>query len=53
MDIRESMINAINKLGTKDQIITLLDLWEVSRKQHNRMNYLLTQYIFYRLHKLI
>ena len=43
MDIRESMINAINKLGTKDQIITLLDLWEVSRKQHNRMNYLLTQ----------
>ena len=43
MDIRESMINAINKLGTKDQIITLLDLWEVSRTQHHRMNYLLSQ----------
>ncbi len=42
MEIRESMINAISILGSEDEVITLLDLYEVSKTNHARMNELLT-----------
>ncbi len=42
MEIRESMINAISILGSEDDVITLLDLYEVSKTNHARMNELLT-----------
>ena len=42
MDLRETIINAIGEIGTTDEIITLLDLYEVSYSNHSRMNELLT-----------
>mgnify|MGYP001351730329 CR=1 FL=1 len=42
MEIRESIINAIGENGTSDEIYTLLELYEVSRSNHARMNKLLT-----------
>ena len=42
MDLRETIVNAIGEIGTKDEIITLLDLYEVSYSNHSRMNELLT-----------
>tara|TARA_B100000401_G_scaffold80632_1_gene50729 strand:+ start:3611 stop:4711 length:1101 start_codon:yes stop_codon:yes gene_type:complete len=42
MEIRESIINAIGENGTNDEIYTLLELYEVSRTNHARMNKLLT-----------
>ena len=42
MEIRESIINAIGENGTDDEIYTLLELYEVSRTNHARMNKLLT-----------
>jgi len=42
MEIRESIINAIGENGTNDEIYTLLELYEVSRSNHARMNKLLT-----------
>ena len=42
MDIREAIINAIGENGTDDEIYTLLELYEVSRSNHARMNKLLT-----------
>jgi HEAT repeat protein len=42
MDIRESIVNAIGENGTEDEIITLLELYEVSRSNHARMNKLMT-----------
>jgi len=42
MDIREAIINAIGENGTSDEIYTLLELYEVSRVNHARMNKLLT-----------
>ena len=42
MEIREAIINAIGENGTDDEIYTLLELYEVSRTNHARMNKLLT-----------
>jgi len=42
MDIREAIINGIGENGTDDEIYTLLELYEVSRTNHARMNKLLT-----------
>ena len=42
MDLRETIIDAIGENGTKDEIITLLDLYEVSYSNHSRMNEILT-----------
>ena len=42
MEIREAIINAIGENGTEDEIYTLLELYEVSRTNHARMNKLLT-----------
>ena len=42
MQIREAIINAIGENGTNDEIYTLLELYEVSRTNHARMNKLLT-----------
>ena len=42
MDMRAEMIEAIGENNTQDQIITLLDLYEISLKDHQRMNELLT-----------
>jgi len=41
MDLRETIVNAIGENGTVDEIITLLDLYEVSLENHSRMNELL------------
>ena len=41
MDLREIIVNAIGENGTTDEIITLLDLYEVSLENHSRMNELL------------
>ena len=42
METREVIINAIGENGTEDEIITLLDLYEISKTNHSRMNNLLT-----------
>jgi len=42
MQIRESIINAIGENGSEDEIYTLLELYEVSKANHARMNKLLT-----------
>lgn len=42
MDVREDIINAIGTLGSTDQVLTLVELYEVSRTNHNRMNELLS-----------
>ena len=41
MDLRETIVNAIGENGSSDEIITLLDLYEVSLTNHSRMNELL------------
>ena len=43
LTIRESVINAIGEIGSEDEIMTLIDLYEVSRSNHARMDKLLTQ----------
>ena len=42
METREIIINAIGENGTEDEILTLLDLYEISKANHARMNNLLT-----------
>ena len=42
MEIREAIVNAIGENGSEDEIFTLLELYEVSRTNHARMNKLLT-----------
>lgn len=42
MEIREAIINAIGENGAEDEIFTLLELYEVSRSNHARMNKLMT-----------
>ena len=42
MELRSEFIEAIGENHTKDKIITLLDLYEISKKDHQRMNELLT-----------
>ena len=42
MEIREAIINAIGENGSEDEIYTLLELYEVSRSNHARMNKLMT-----------
>ena len=42
MDLRETIVNAIGENGSANEIITLLDLYEVSLTNHSRMNELLT-----------
>lgn len=42
MEIREAIINAIGQNGASDEIYTLLELYEVSKSSHARMNKLLT-----------
>ena len=41
MDLREIIIKAIGQHGSEDQIITLLDLYEISRMNHQRNSELL------------
>ena len=41
MDLREIIIKAIGQNGSEDQIITLLDLYEISRINHQRNSELL------------
>tara|TARA_Y100001935_G_scaffold108969_1_gene90465 strand:+ start:4152 stop:5261 length:1110 start_codon:yes stop_codon:yes gene_type:complete len=42
MDVRENIVNAIGTLGSTDQVLTLVELYEISRTNHNRMNELLS-----------
>tara|TARA_Y100001970_G_scaffold185885_1_gene226070 strand:+ start:1019 stop:2107 length:1089 start_codon:yes stop_codon:yes gene_type:complete len=42
MDVREDIVNAIGTLGSNDQVLTLVELYEISRTNHNRMNEMLT-----------
>jgi len=42
MDLREIIIKSIGENGTNDEILTLIDLYEVSMANHVRMNELLT-----------
>ena len=42
MELRELIINAIGENGAEDEIITLLDLYEISMTNHSRMSELLT-----------
>ena len=42
IEFRAEMIEAIGENNTEDKIITLLDLYEISLKDHQRMNELLT-----------
>ena len=42
MELRAEFIEAIGENHTKDKIITLLDLYEISKKDYQRMNELLT-----------
>ena len=42
MDIREKIIAIIGENGTQDEILTLIDLYEVSSSNHSRMNELLS-----------
>jgi len=42
MEIREAIVNAIGENGSEDEIFTLLELYEVSRSNHARMNKLMT-----------
>ena len=41
MDVRENIINSINTMGSEDEVITLIELYEVSKINHQRMNELL------------
>ena len=42
LDLRKIMVDAIGENNTEDKIITLLELYEVSASNHQRMNELLT-----------
>ena len=42
LDLRTIMVDAIGENNTEDKIITLLELYEVSASNHQRMNELLT-----------
>ena len=42
MDLREVIVNAIGENGTDDQIITLLELYEISRINHQKNSQLLS-----------
>ena len=42
MELRELIINAIGQNGAEDEILTLLDLYEISMTNHSRMSELLT-----------
>jgi len=42
MDLRETIVKSIEINGTNDQVLTLIDLYEVSMSNHARMNELLT-----------
>ena len=42
MDLRETIVNAIGENGTDDEILTLIDLYEISMNNHSRMNELLS-----------
>jgi HEAT repeat protein len=42
MTIRESIVDAIGRNGSEDEILTLVELYEVSLTNHARMNELLT-----------
>jgi HEAT repeat protein len=42
MDVRENVVNAISTIGSNDQVITLVELYEISKTNHNRMNEILT-----------
>ena len=42
MDLRETIVNAIGENGTNDEVLTLIDLYEISMSNHSRMNELLT-----------
>ena len=42
MDLRETIVNAIGENGSNDEILTLIDLYEISMSNHSRMNELLT-----------
>ena len=42
MQIREAIVNAIGENGSEDEVVTLLELYEVSKANHARMNKLLT-----------
>ena len=42
MDLRSEIIESIGENNTEDKVITLLELYEISLKNHQRMNELLT-----------
>jgi len=42
MELRELIISAISENGAEDEILTLLDLYEISMTNHSRMSELLT-----------
>ncbi len=42
MAIREAIISAIGKTGTEDEIMTLIDLYEISKTNYSRMDKLLS-----------
>ncbi len=42
MDLRTIMVDAVGENNTEDKILTLLELYEVSASNHQRMNELLT-----------
>tara|TARA_A100001011_G_scaffold335087_1_gene363816 strand:- start:5063 stop:6157 length:1095 start_codon:yes stop_codon:yes gene_type:complete len=41
MDVRENIVNTINTMGSEDEVLTLVELYEVSKINHQRMNELL------------
>ena len=43
MDLRQNIVNAIGVNGSEDEVITLVELYEVSKSNHHRMNQLLTE----------
>ncbi len=45
IDLRTIMVDAVGENNTEDKIITLLELYEVSASNHQRMNELLTIYL--------
>ena len=38
----ENIVNAISTIGSDDEVLTLVELYEVSKSNHHRMNELLT-----------
>ena len=42
MDLRTAMVDAVGENNTEDKVITLLELYEISLSNHQRMNELLT-----------